>query len=185
MGNIMLPRETSGSPKSFHHLSFGTNLSGPSVTRQWFPHYRRRAEVVHCAHHVIRMPATCGYQWYTLLQPGMGRRDELYLHLSGMINQLSAQEGWRIAATPESPMPEGRAPTQGPSKAKLSRERLLCFLPGLAFVLVCVCLSSCRGPGSPGRVDPVSVCLSFVACPLLLSGCVSPCGRRPEDQHCF
>ena len=39
--------------------------------------------------------------------------------------------------------------------------------------------------GGLGCVCPVSVplvVLSFVACPLLLSGCVSPCGRRPEDQ---
>ena len=38
------------------------------------------------------------------------------------------------------------------------------------------------------RVRPVSVpcvVLSFVACPLLLAGCVALCGRRPEDRHSF
>ena len=34
------------------------------------PHYRRYIEVVHCMYQVIRMHATCGYQWYTWLLPG-------------------------------------------------------------------------------------------------------------------
>ena len=82
-----------------------------------------------------------------------------------------------------------RAPSQGPSKAKLSWERWVCFLPGLALLVVCVCWSSCRGSlGRLGRVRPVSVAsvvLSFVGCPTLLSGCVSLCGRRPENRYCF
>ena len=63
------------------------------------------------------------------------------------------------------------------------------FLPGLAFVPVCVCLFLCRGLGSPGLclarcLSRLWSCLSLLV-PLLLSGCISPCGRRPEDRHTF
>ena len=62
------------------------------------------------------------------------------------------------------------------------------FLPGLAFVPVCVCLFLCQNLGSPGLCLPgvcpvcgfVFRCLSLVAFGVRL-----PCGRRPEDRHSF
>ena len=90
-------------------------------------------------------------------------------------------------------------PTQGPSEERGPRPKdrqgttfwrkvVVFFLPGLAFAPVRVCLPSCRGLASPGSCSPgvCPVCgLVFRFCPLLLLGRVSPCGRRPEDRHCF